>query len=79
MGKLALDGIRVVPGLVGNGGEERPEAVHGGSGMVANAVQGIEHGVFRELPVRVVDTGEDKALAAMQYLHAVQDGERLAG
>ena len=55
--------------------EERPEAVHGGSRVVTDAIEGIEHGVLGKRLVGLVDAGEDKALVAVQYAHAVQDGQ----
>ncbi len=40
--------IAVKVRFVGHGGKNRPEAVNRGPRVVAHAIQGIEHGVFRK-------------------------------
>ena len=77
VGKLPLYSIGIEPDLVGNGGKECPESMHGGFRVVADPIQGIEHGIFGKGFFRIMDAGKDKTSIPMKDFRTVENGEGL--
>ena len=74
VGKLPFNCIRVESGLVADGGKKSPEAVHGGLGMIADSVQGKEHGVFRKGFFGVMNARKDISPVTMKNPYPVENG-----